>query len=136
MTDEEIEPTDVLCQRTTAIRTSADALEATKKRLSFPIGVAKFLRHTSQAIADCESVVQTFAGRIDPSKEALQQVADRLREIHRSLDDLILPAAIDWSMPPRVETATIALFPGPATPRQTPGRRRLGLLEELHNRGS
>jgi hypothetical protein len=101
MTDEERELIDVLRQRTATIQASAHALDkATKKRLCLPIGVANFLRHTSQAIAECESVVQTFAGRIDPSKEALQQIASRLREIHRSLDDLILPAAIDRSVPP------------------------------------
>lgn len=63
-------------------------------RLSLPIETALHLRNLAEAIAECEHILQTFAGRIDASKEVLGEIAIRLRKIHQHLDDVVLPAAI------------------------------------------
>ena len=64
-------------------------------RVCLPVEAALHLRGLAEAIAECEHIVQTFAGRIDASKEALNEIAARLRTLHRRLDDVVLPASIE-----------------------------------------
>ncbi len=63
-------------------------------RLCLPPEADRHLRNLAEAIAECENILQTFAGRIDASKEALNEIAGRPRKIHQRLDDVVLPARL------------------------------------------
>lgn len=63
-------------------------------RVSLPLEAALHLRNLGEAIAECEHILQTIGGRIGTSKEALNEIANRLRTIHQRLDYVVLPASI------------------------------------------
>lgn len=92
MTDEERTQLDGLSYWNAKIHAIEGAFGGPHIRLS--LVAAKQLRNISEAIAECEAVIQTFAGRIDSSNEALGEVAGLLRTIHQRLDDVVLPATI------------------------------------------
>jgi hypothetical protein len=94
MTYEEKELVDRLSVWVARLEQSASQFDQTNTLgVQLPLAAARQLRNLSEAVVECECVIQTFAGRVDASKEALSEVAGCLRTIHRRLDDVVLPAA-------------------------------------------
>lgn len=80
MTDEEKDLLVSLTFWSSRIENAAGQfVEANTLGIGLPHAAGRQLRNLSEAVSACEHLVQTLAGRPDPSEDVLRQVAGHLR---------------------------------------------------------
>jgi hypothetical protein len=88
---------DTLQLRTARIEATAHTVgKNTSVRL--PWTAAKVLRDTAEALAEVEAALVALGGpRLEPTKHNLMRLSECVGALHHALDDVVLPAQVDWS---------------------------------------